>query len=71
MDFNGLSTKAGILKLILNSVSSYILRDKQSILIWVLNVARRFLFYLDVIAESEDEEGIPSSIMPVTDDLVF
>ena len=25
----------------------------------------------DVIAESEDDKGIPSSILPVTNDLVF
>ena len=39
--------------------------------VWVLNVARRFFFFLDVIAESKDDERIPSSILPVTDDLIF
>ena len=29
------------------------------------------LFFLDVIAESEDDKGIPLSILPVIDDLVF
>ena len=30
-----------------------------------------FLFFLDVITESEDDEGISSSTLPVTDNLVF
>ena len=30
----------------------------------------QLLFFLDVVAESEDDEVIPLSIMPVTDDLV-
>ena len=34
-------------------------------------MARLFFFLLDVIAESEDDEGIPLSVLPVTDDLVF
>ena len=34
-------------------------------------MARRFFFILDVIAESEDGEGIPSSVLPVIYDLVF
>ena len=60
-----------IFYLFLNSASSFALRDKQFISIFVLNMARRFFLYLDVIAESEAEEGIPSSIMPIKDDLVF
>ena len=34
-------------------------------------MARGFFFFLDVIAESEDDKGILSSILSVTDDLVF
>ena len=34
-------------------------------------MARRFFFSLGVIAESEDDKGIPWSILPVTDDFVF
>ena len=71
MVFNGLSTKGDFSDLFLNNASSSDLRDKQCIFIWILNVARRFLFSLDVISESEDDEGIPSSILPITDDLVF
>ena len=34
-------------------------------------MARRFFFFFDVVIESEDEEGIPLFIFPVTDDLFF
>ena len=71
MGFNGFSTKSGIFDLILSSASSFALRDKQRFKIWVLNMEWRFFFFLDVIVESEDNEGIPSSILLVTDDLVF
>ena len=54
-----------VFDLLLNSASSSTLREKQYILIWVLNVARLFLPSLDVIAESEDNKGIPLSIMPI------
>ena len=39
--------------------------------IWILNVARQFFFFLGAIAESEDDEGIPSLILPVTYDIIF
>ena len=39
--------------------------------IYILNVARRFFFFLGVVAESEDDEGIPLSILSIIDDLVF
>ena len=63
-------SREGLFDLILNSASSFSLRD-IFLFTWVLNVARRLLFSLDVIAESEDDEGIPSSILPVTDYFVF
>ena len=63
--------KADVFDLLLNSASSFDLRDKQCIFIWILNVALIFLFSLDVIVESEDGKGIPLSIMPITDDLAF
>ena len=34
------------------------------------NVAQQFFFFLGIIVESEDDKGIPFSILPVTDDLV-
>ena len=69
MAFNGFSTKEGLFDIIFNSASSISLRDKKHISIWILNVARQFLFLLDLIAESEDDEGIPLFILPVTDNL--
>ena len=51
--------------------SSSDLKYKQYFFIWTLNVARRFFLFLDVIAESEDDEGIPLLILSVTDDIVF
>ena len=69
--FNGLSTKAGFFSLFLNSASSYFLRDKQRIFIWISNVVRRFFISLNVVTESEEEEEIPSSIMPIWYDLIF
>ena len=69
--FNVFITKAGILELILNSASYFDLRYKKCFFIWVSNVARHFFYFLDVIAESEDDGGISSSILPVTDDVVF
>ena len=71
MDFNGFSTKAGIFDIILNSASYFALRDQQFILIWILNVARRFFFSFDVIAESEDDKVTPSYILHVTGNFVF
>ena len=59
------------LNLLLNGTSSSASRDKQRILIWILNLARRFFLLLDVVAESKDDKLIPSSIFPVTDNLVF
>ena len=34
-------------------------------------MAQQCLFFSDVITESEDDEGITLSILPVTDDIVF
>ena len=70
MAFDGFSAKAVIFDLFLNSASSSALRDKH-FFICILNVARQFFFILDVIEESEDDEGIPLFILPVTDDLIF
>ena len=56
--------------LILNNALSFAIRDQKKI-VCTLNVARQFWFLLDDIAESEDDEGIPSSILPVTYDIVF
>ena len=39
--------------------------------IWNLNMARRSFIFFDVVTKSEDCEGIPFSILPVADDLVF
>ena len=70
MDFIEFSKKPGFFFLFLNSASSYALRDKYIFFIWNLNVSRQFFVILDVVAESEDDELIPSSILPVIDDLV-
>ena len=66
-----LQYKGRFFDLFLNIEPYSALRDKQLFFIWVLNVARLFLFLLGVIAELEDDKGIPSSILPVKDDLVF
>ena len=67
-----LSTKGrSFFSLILNSASSFSLIDKQCLLILIINVAQIFFLFLDIIAESEGDKIISSSILPVPDDLVF
>ena len=69
MAFNGFSTKAGLFEEFINTASSFDLRDFFQN--WFLNMTQQCLFFSDVITESEDDEGITLSILPVTDDIVF
>ena len=70
MSFNDFSAKTVIFDLFLNSASSCALRYKQCYFHLELRPVTTILILLDVVTESEDDEGIPSFIFPVIDYLV-